>query len=209
MKPATIFLLSLGLATACQDTGLAPPSIEPEWAKAVRGPPPPEFTFRYPTGSGEMGSDCVLLPEPYHLFWCGNLPAEPSGPSPTLVFQVLRNGVPVGSSEGTVTFSRCENVETHKVVGWQYCGVRQGKGRDKWWDPFPFSVPVTPDVDGLIHLTLEGWGNPDPEVEKEQGVWGMRWEYHPDAGKASSGKWYSLVPDGFCNPWYPDCGPVG
>jgi hypothetical protein len=104
-------------------------------------------------------------------------------------------------------FLRQYGVNTHKIVGWQYCGVRLKKGRDKWFDPFPFGMPVSPGLDGLISLNLDGWGNPDPAVEKEQGVWGLKWEYIPDDGKPESQKWYSLVPDGFCSPQFPDCGP--
>jgi hypothetical protein len=89
---------------------------------------------------------------------------------------------------------------------WTYCGVLLRKGRDKWFNSFPYGDPVVVGQDGTVSLTLSGWGAGEG-VEAVTGVWGLRWTYDAgDGGKVEAdAKWHSLAPDDYCDPDYPNC----
>jgi hypothetical protein len=184
---------------ACDGGPTALTSV-PDFRKGGKGPSA-QYEFVYAEQSGALESDCWHLPGPYHLFWCGSLDQDDD---PTLVLRVVRDGAPVEG--GTVTFRRCESVNQRVIMPWYYCGSRLGKGRDKWFDPFPYGDPVEVGPNGMVSLTLQDWGAGEG-VEAETGVWGMWWTY--DAGNGgkveADAKWHSLAPDDYCDPIYPDC----
>jgi hypothetical protein len=111
------------------------------------------------------------------------------------------------STSGQLRSRRLRIRERLKAVPGFYCGQRLKKGRDKWFDPFPYGAADYLG-NGLFSLTLDGWGDPTPDAEAVEGVWGMRWYYEGDGGKKeSTSGWYSLAPDGYCDPDFPDCAP--
>ncbi|MHC4405938.1 MAG: hypothetical protein ACYTG0_40370 [Planctomycetota bacterium] len=202
-----IALLPLvALAVGCGDTATAPDDLGVAFKKGQgKGGPKAEYSFAYDTEADHtLGSNCwKMSPETTYgkTFWCVSPDPDSDPPAdPTFVFQVLKDGEPVGSGE--ITFKRCETVrsgtkyEVGTVMDWTYCGVLLKKYRRFFGGVDYRTVPVT---GGLAQVTLDDfWTAP----AKELAVWGMHWEYDQGDGWRPEAeiKWLDLAHVGYVNP---------